>query len=353
MLQAELKTTTLPKEMGGILDIAAVDQANSSEWLILTEKGNLFRFNAERREAHRMASVALSGEPEHDPWNDKQLRHHLHVSACGRFGAVVNDYGKRGQIIDFHRGIATCVLNGGNYYSETVPFSFAFVNLKGRTLAIHRTDWNRLDISDPATGELLTARGPTCYGDDGSRPDHYLDYFHGALYASPKNTYLLSDGWVWHPVGIPTIWKLEDWYSSNLWESEDGISKVDMCLREYYWDHAICWIDERRVAIGGIGDDDDDMRDGVRVFDVESLSVTSKRRRSPLEVATIPGPAGSFFSDGASLFSSDDNGLFRWDVASGGNTGHLSEYKPTRFHRGAREFVQLVDDKLLRWRITA
>jgi hypothetical protein len=356
MLETELKKTDLPGEIGKVLDIAPIDEATYSEWLVLAENGCLFRLNAESRAWRQVTSSMLLSEPDHEPWNDKALRRHLHVSACGQFGAVVNDYGKRGQLIDLQRGVVTRVLDGGDYHQDTVPFSFAFVNLKGRTLAIHRTDWNRLDISDPATGALLTERSPTQYQEGEPRPPHYLDYFHGALHVSPKNTYILSDGWVWHPVGIPTTWKLENWCDSNVWESEDGLSKLDICARDYYWDRAVCWIDDRRLAIGGIGEDDEDMVNGVRVFDITLPGTASPGSREdwrwPLEIATLLGPAGLFFSDGTSLFSAADDGLSRWDLGSGAKTGQLTEFKPTRYHRGARELIQIVNNTLLRWPIS-
>ena len=79
---------------------------------------------------------------------------------------------------------------------------------------------------------------------------------------------ILDDGWVWHPVGIPATWSLERWSAGNVWESEDGPTRKILCTRDYYWDHAAAWIDETRVALGGIGEDDLDMIDGARIFDV-------------------------------------------------------------------------------------
>jgi hypothetical protein len=352
MLKPELKKTTLPREIGAVLDFAPIDQAGHSEWVLLAEDGSLIRLDADNLAWKRVASSVLLPEPDHEPWNNQHLREHLHVSDCGRFAAVVNDYGKRGLVIDLQRGIVTRVLNGGDYYPDTVPFSFAFVNVNGQARCIHRTDWNRLDISDPATGELLSERSPTQYKEGEPRPPHYLDYFHGALYVSPNGTYILSDGWVWHPAGIPTIWNAENWCLSNTWESEDGSSKLDVCTREYYWGQAACWIDEKRLAIGGIGDDDEKMINGARIFDVTLPGTVSPARRSPLEIATIQGPAGLFFSDGASLFSADSAGLSRWDIAGSVRTGHIMGFSPTRHHRGARELAQLIDGTLMRWFIS-
>jgi hypothetical protein len=91
-------------------------------------------------------------------------------------------------------------------------------------VTIHRTSWNRLDLSDPATGAPLSDRGPTSYRQGEPRPDYYLDYFHGRLHVSPGAKHIADDGWVWHPVGLVTVWDLEAWLGSA-WESEDGPTK--------------------------------------------------------------------------------------------------------------------------------
>jgi hypothetical protein len=116
------------------------------------------------------------------------------------------------------------------------------------------------------TGELLTSRGPTSYSADQRHPEHYLDYFHGALFVSPGSARVLDDGWVWHPVGIPSAWSTRRWLE-NAWESEDGPTRVDICPRDYYWNGPFAWLDEERNSFAG--------------------------------------PAGLFFSDGEWLFSSD------------------------------------------------
>jgi hypothetical protein len=83
------------------------------------------------------------------------------------------------------------------------------------------------------------------------------------LYLSPKGTRILDDGWVWHPVGIPVVWSVDQWLSGNIWESEDGKTKRDVCARNYYWDHGVAWINEETVAIGGIGDDETEIVEGL------------------------------------------------------------------------------------------
>lgn len=348
-----LKETAIPKHVGLIVDIAPVACAGRSVWLMLADSGVLTRFDADTGDIARIAFVDVPPETDHKPWAGRVLRRRLHASDNVDFAAVVNDYGRYGSVVDLASGQVTFALDGGDYHPETVPFSFAFAKLKGRVVAIHRTDWNRLDVSDPSSGVLLSVRGPTSYRRGETCPEHYLDYFHGGIYVSPCSSHIVDDGWVWHPVGIPTTWSLDRWLSENVWESEDGSSKKHLCSRDYYWDHAIAWIDEHRVAVGGIGEDDNLMIEGARIFDVTLTGSAGTRWTSACEISAFAGPAGIFFSDGTWLYSSDERGLSRWDFKGGACTGHLPKFRPTHHHRSAAELVQLIDGTLLRWRMSA
>jgi hypothetical protein len=348
-----VKETAIPKEFGRIVDVAPIHQENRSTWLLLADNGDIFQLDASSGSGERLASAVLPSEPHRDPFAGHTLARRLHASRRGEFAAVVNDYGCYGQVVDLRSGKVTLTLNGGDYHPETVPFSFAFAESQGQIVAVHRTAWNRLDISDASSGRLLTERGPTSYKHGEERPQHYLDYFHGGLYLSPGGTRILDDGWVWHPVGIPVIWSLERWLSENGWESEDGPTRKDVCAREYYWDHGIAWLDENRVAIGGIGDDEAEIVDGARIFDITSTGNAGRRWRSDWqwarEVTAFAGPAGRFFSDGKWLYSANKTGLARWDLESGSRTGYIENFHPTHHHLGARQLVQLAGDILLQW----
>jgi hypothetical protein len=349
-----LKRSAIPSEYGRILDIAPFNQESRSTWLMLAEDGWLVRLAADSEESERVGRVEIPSETVGDPFNGHTLRPHLYLAPNGQFVAVVNDYGRYGCIVDLRSGIVTMHLDGGDYCCETVPFSFAFACRKGQVIAIHRTDWNRLDVSDPSNGRLLTSRGPTSYRPGEERPPHYLDYFHGALYVSPERTHILDDGWVWHPVGIPVVWSLDRWLCENVWESEDGPTRRDVCARESCWDHGMAWLNEKTVAVGGIGDGNGQMTDGVRVFDITSTGPPSSPEwRSDWlwakEVSVFAGPAGRFFSDGRWLYTAVEAGFSMWDPSTGRQTGHIDGFRPTHHHLGAREFVQLRDSALLRW----
>ena len=84
-------------------------------------------------------------------------------------------------------------LSDDDYHYEQSMFPAALSCMKGETLLIHGTGWNRLDITDPRNGTLLTDRVIHANGlVDGRyvRAEHDLDYFHGQLLVSPD-----GDGW--------------------------------------------------------------------------------------------------------------------------------------------------------------
>lgn len=232
-------------------------------------------------------------EPDHQPWCGHRLRRRLHACPLGRFAAVVDDYGHHGQVIDLQTGTVTLTLDGGDYHPDTVPFSLAFTDCEGRAVVIHRTAWNRLDISDASTGELLTRRELASHRQD-EPPGHYLDYSRRAAPFS-GGRWIADDGWVWAPVGVPCVWDLRRWLSGDLWEADDGPSRRSLCPRAYHWDVPMCWTGENLLAISGIGSDDEAMLDGVRIFDVTTGSEVAAFaarpvRCSALDVACSPRP---------------------------------------------------------------
>lgn len=353
-ITSDLKETQLPADFGTVLDIAPIECDSQSRWLLLSETGELCEFYADTGTWKRLAAITLQCEPDHEPWCGHALRHRLHVSPSGRFAAVVNDFGKSGQVVDLSREKSTIELNCDNYHSDTVPFSFAFLKSGERDLFIHRTAWNRLDISDPLAGKIMTERTIAVENDPKKkRPEHDLNYFHGAIYLSPDGDYIVDDGWVWHPVGVVTRWSVKRWLAENVWESEDGPSIGTLCCRDYYWNAAIVWVDEKRVAVGGIGEDDNEIIDGARIFDVSQTGDRSGKYHSTFvrEVQTIAGPHGLFFSDGRYLFSSDEGGLKRWDLNDGAMTGEIAGFKPGVHHRAAKELVQLIHGRMRRLKL--
>ena len=350
-LEGALRTSDLASLETALIDIARGDA--SQEWYGLCADGSILVFSSDWTTTRPVARAPLVDEPDHEPFVGHTLRRQLHVSPSGRFAAVVNDYGRYGVVIDLVSGDITLRLDGGDYHPETVPFSLAFASSGDGDVVVHRTAWNRLDVSDAASGRLLTERGPTSYQRGEDRPDHYLDYFHGRLYLSPDGARLLDDGWVWHPIGIPEVWDLGRWLSENAWESEDGPSKISLDGRDYYWDHGMCWIDSERVAVEGIGTDDDHMVAGARIFDASERDASSRITwPTATELSAFAGPSGEFFSDGRRLYTAADDGLSIWNIETGARTGRIPGFRPRHHARSTGELIELRDQHVVVWRST-
>lgn len=142
---ASLKSTPLPADLGTIADFAPVDAGPGSLWVLLAQDGRLFRFDAETCETDSLGSTGVPAEPDCKPKGRFTLRRRLHVSRRGDAVAVVNDFGRFGEILDLRRGVSTMTLDGGSYYCEYVPLSFALESEDGdsrRSLCHRHYFWN-------------------------------------------------------------------------------------------------------------------------------------------------------------------------------------------------------------------
>ncbi|NNN32261.1 hypothetical protein HLK59_18220 [Streptomyces sp. S3(2020)] len=332
----------VPPGLGAVTDLAPVGDRDRPAWLALDEDGTISRWDVAAGRHEAVGTTGVEAEDDREPWDGRPCRRRLHASHDGGFAAVVNDHGRFGEVIDLRTGEVTVELDGGGYNEETVPFSLAFARRHGRCVVVHRTDWNRLDVTDPQTGASLTDRSLP-------EPEHDLDYFHGALYVSPDGRRILDDGWVWHPAGIPVVWDFDPWVEGNVWESEDGPSRLDVCDRGYAWNHAMTWIDSVRVAVVGLRDVEGVMPSGARIFDTRRTVRSGPRRPEAVELLAFEGPTGPFFSDGTHLFSCGDTDLSIWDPAVGKLLGTVPGFSPTHYHPGARQFVQLADGVARHW----
>lgn len=337
--------SAIPDGMGPIADMAGVVLGGAPVWLVLGEDGVLSRWDPNRSGFQRL-TVIPSAE-RHQSRGSRKKRRRLHASRCGRFAAVVEDYGSAGTVIDLSTGHVTMTLNGGDHCEHVVPFALAFAEYGGSPVLVHRTRWNRLDVSDPATGRLLTARETPERGERADEPPHYLDYFHGALYLSPDGSQICDDGWIWQPFGMPAVWSLTAWLGENVWESEDGPSRSEYPFLEE-WDRGIAWVASNRIAVQDVGDHE--LPPCIRILDPTasgpSPHVTSMAMRT---VTTFPGPGGRYFSDGSLLLVSGETDLEAWDVECGSRIFTVSGFTPIRQHPHSLELVEINTDAVRRW----
>ena len=305
-----------------LLDVRPVAGFDRQLWLAVDRAGQVFRLDLD---APAVVPLAHLGGAHVDLGESVAL----HPSADGRFAAVVNARGRHGVVLDLDTGAATMSLDRGDYYVEHSDFPAAFAEVDGRTVLIHGTDWNRLDVSDPRTGEPLTPRTFAPYKRGGPRPEHYLDYFHAGLVVSPDGRFVAEDGWAWAPIGVVVAWDLRRWLRENPWESEDGPSRHPLCWRDYHWNGPLCWVGADRLAVWGYGADSEWLIPAVRVFDAHTGR----------ETHWFPGPRGELAFD-RELFSFEAaEGTSVWDAGTGERLLRDPEFCPHRYHPGAKTFL--------------
>lgn len=243
--------------------------------------------------------------------------------------AVAETFGRRACVIDGVTGKVTQRLQRDDYHPEQCAFPLALFRHQGRLRLLRATEWNRLDVSDPITGMVLTTRDTPRYGKP--LPPHYLDYFHGSVLVSPDGRHVIDDGWVWHPHGVVMSFSLERWLTENVWESEDGPSRKTITDRGYFWNGPKCWLDDRTAAIWGIGDDDLTLVPGVHIVDVVSG-----------EVRTFLGPAKGLACVPPYLVSfAPAAGTSVWEVGTGELLARADGFCPLAQHDGTRTFLSV------------
>ena len=327
-LHLEHETFELPPVIRGVRIAEPMGRSSKGDWLIQTENLDLAVISPRTGQARILWTASDS---KLDP--DEVLS--LKGSSDGRFAAVASTHGQHGYVLDVESSEITMRLDRGNYRNEHCAFPIAFLNYQEQTLIVHGSDWNRLDVSQPATGKLLTNRGPTSYSEGEERPRHFLNYFHCGLSISPNDEWIVDNGWAWQPVGVVTTWNVKTWLSSNVWESEDGSSLKGLCVRDYYWDGPVCWINNTTLAVWGYGDDN--LLPAVRLFDV----VSGEERK------VFAGPAQGPLAFHDWLFSWPKGKPFTvWDIDDGARIFEDSAFSPLGYHPGTQEFLSIADGKI-------
>ena len=333
---------------GPALVDACCVRAEFGQLLALTEDGALWGVDLDSGAITRRCALELPdlerGETHEYFFGD--CRYRLHASADGTYAAVVVDYGIEGVVVRCATGEVTLRLDNGDYHADTVPFSACFVRHNERDVLIHRTAWNRLDASDPATGRLLTERHIDSWGRNKPEPAHGLNYFHGRLLSSPQGSRLFDAGWIWHPYAVPCAWSVTDWLDTNPYESEDGASRIDITYRDD-WNMPACWIDERQIALWGLAHWDEDKDDvsgqgpGVRISDVTRES-SARKLPMPIEYKKVH----ALFSDGQRLFVATDASASAWDIASGAWSADFDGFAAHLHHRQRGWLISLAPDAI-------
>jgi hypothetical protein len=111
------------------------------------------------------------------------------MSPDGRYTVLYEVLGTKGLVLK--DGKVLRELNRSFYHATAYEYPVALHTLpSGRTLLAHCPDeYCRIEIEDAETGQRLT-----------QRTSDAPDFFHSRLQFSGNGRFLLSAGWIWHPV---------------------------------------------------------------------------------------------------------------------------------------------------------
>lgn len=128
------------------------------------------------------------------------------ISENGIYAFIYNKKGTKGLLLK--NGEILREINRSYYHANDYEYPAAFfTHDNGETYLIHCPNkYCRIDFENVETGEIITnipERNPS-------------DFFHSRFEISPNNKYLLSKGWVWHPVSLITVFEIEKCFENPL-----------------------------------------------------------------------------------------------------------------------------------------
>jgi hypothetical protein len=322
-LVLERRSVGLPcldaREVRAVAPVVLADDT----WLMLDREGCVHRADLAAGTSAVVGSLAAIVPEMSEPVR-------LLAADDGSFAAIAERSGRRAWVLDLRAAREPLCLQRDDYHPDVCDHPIAFLRSEGRLLLVHATLWNRLDVLDVETGAVITQREQPKYQSGDPRPPHYLDYFHCGLLLSPDHERILDNGWVWHPVGIASVFSLRAWLTENVWESEDGASRKYLPACDYFWDREACWLDARTVVLWGLGEDDVEIVPGVRIFD----AVEGEELRS------FVGPHGELACFAPYLIAYDkERGTSVWDAQTGERLLHTPEVRPFAAHPPSRTLL--------------
>jgi len=155
------------------------------------------------------------------------------ASPSGKYMVLVATFGTKAIIL--REGRVHRELNRSYYFAESYEYPLTVFALPdGRECVAHCPDeYCRLEIDALDTGERLTAR-------QGGSPD----FFHSRLQTTTDGRYLLSAGWIWHPLDVMKVFDLA--------KAVRDASELDREGEPFEWGgevHSVAILDDRRALI--------------------------------------------------------------------------------------------------------
>jgi hypothetical protein len=319
----------------GVLIIQPLPK-HATDAIFLNDCGALCRVNLAEGKVHTITTLT-NDQIRLDGIISMVLSHDHTLAAVTSRSSYQQAPFNSGVVIDLKSGQSLISLHCGDYHVEQAPFPVCFIIHDGKTIMVHATDWDRLDVTNPKTGQCLTERDFSSISDNEDFFDQSVGTeWCGELAVSPNMQRIATIGWIWHPVGIAFSWSAKDWLEKNVWEADNGASKRSYCIWNYFWHSPFFWYDDSTLCIWGACDlqtNHDIPKDSAVLYNADTEQV----------IRIFAGPTGDVFYYDHYLFSGlpDKDGISIWDIETGTLLYKQSEITPIAYHPGTREFIEI------------
>lgn len=196
------------------------------------------------------------------------------VSPSGEYAVIYTDCGTTALLL--RQGKILRQLSRDFYYANAYQYPITFARLPdGREVLIHCPEsYCRLEIEEIETGDRIT----------GTLERDGPDVFHSRLSVSPGGRWLMSAGWVWHPVDVVYVYDLAEAIREPATLDKEGLSPPGA------WEmSSASFSGPDAVVIGtsdefyGDEDDSDDLRPGKNVIGMWEIGAASYSAAVSLE----------------------------------------------------------------------
>ncbi|MBM7495776.1 hypothetical protein [Oerskovia paurometabola] len=240
--------------------VRAVAAADDGVGYFVVADGRLFLTDGRGPEAEVVCELPnIREEWEGGYWQDNPLELRLYVH--GPWVCVTENYGEHATLVNTSTGLVREFFRTFAHYNP-LPFSAGFLERDGRTLLIAQTGFNRLDIFDAETGDLLTDR--EMYSRTVGEPNeegvwkveskNWSWLRTGSLHVAPSSAYFLCEAYqMQDTVGVYSVdGFLQGWEASATHIDGRGMSTTrpltfiddttfamamdDLVLGEFFWD---------------------------------------------------------------------------------------------------------------------
>jgi hypothetical protein len=192
------------------------------------------------------------------------------IGRDGTYRVIYERLGTKGLVLRGNKCLRE--INRSFYQAHAYEYPVAIVNLPDGVVGLAHCPeaYNRLEIEEIESGNKLTMR-----------PGDSPDFFHSRLQISPSGEYLLSAGWVWHPIDVVHLFSIRE-----ALKSPDHLDKpIAMKWPDDLFEvNAAAFQDDGQLLLVGKGEEEDSAPGYVAQFQIKEGIIKVK-----CSLESVPG----------------------------------------------------------------